>query len=189
MADFLQALDVLLSWEGGYAKVKRDPGGETYCGISRINFPQWEGWPVIDDYKNHGGALKWNQIIAVIGLQDLVSDFYQSNFWNNQDYKDIANQDVASKIFQHNVNLGNRAIKLAQSAIGFGGNSIDGIIGPATLAALNAYEDTKTSIEFLGSYIVKLQKYYEDLIQEHPQLGIFQKEWFLRANTIGKRPA
>lgn len=37
--------------EGGYANVLGDKGGETYMGISRVYWPSWPGWPVIDDWR------------------------------------------------------------------------------------------------------------------------------------------
>src|SRR5579864_6388857 len=105
MADLLLALDVLKSWEGGYAKVKRDPGGETYCGISRKNFPQWDGWLIIDSYKATN-SIKWNQFLPIQALDDKVQDFYKDSFWDIESYQLLVNQDVADKIFQHHVNMG-----------------------------------------------------------------------------------
>src|SRR2546426_796362 len=52
MADFDYALTQLLKVEGGYANDPRDPGGETYKGISRVFWPNWSGWPLIDAAKS-----------------------------------------------------------------------------------------------------------------------------------------
>lgn len=188
MANFNEALDVLLSWEGGYSCDPRDPGGETYCGISRKHWPNWIGWKAIDilkwtDFSN--GKIKWNTKFPELNSD--VAAFYFENFWSIY-YEQINDQDVCNKLFQHNVNMGDRAIAIAQKVIGFYITSQDGRLGPATIAALNAYSETKTSIEFLGSYITALELYYEQLISEHPQLHVFENEWMLRAKTIGKRP-
>ena len=48
MADFNQAFDITMGHEGGYANNKLDTGGETYRGVSRNNWPDWEGWRLID---------------------------------------------------------------------------------------------------------------------------------------------
>ena len=39
MADFQPALQTTLRFEGGYTNINADAGGETYCGISRRNWP------------------------------------------------------------------------------------------------------------------------------------------------------
>ena len=51
MADFKKALTETLRHEGGYVNDPKDPGGETYKGISRKNHPDWEGWNIIDEKK------------------------------------------------------------------------------------------------------------------------------------------
>src|SRR5690348_14729738 len=108
MADFNKSLDVLLSWEGGYSNNTRDPSGETYCGISRKNYPTWDGWKITETFQ----PIPWNYIIDDEGLNTLVFDFYKQSYWDKESYQLIEDQDVADKIFQHHVNMGNRAIKL-----------------------------------------------------------------------------
>lgn len=44
MADFKIAFDITNKTEAGYANNPDDSGGETYAGISRNNWPYWEGW-------------------------------------------------------------------------------------------------------------------------------------------------
>ena len=48
---FSQAFAATMQHEGGYANVQGDKGGETYMGISRVYWPSWPGWPVIDDWR------------------------------------------------------------------------------------------------------------------------------------------
>jgi lysozyme family protein len=174
MADFNKSMIVLDSWEGGYDSNSKDPGGETYCGISRRMWPNWAGWMVVDHL-----SLKWNEKAGQLDIA--VENFYYENFWNKQSFKDLDNQDIADKIFQHYVNMGSRAIKFAQQSVGV---VYDGQLGPKTVYALNL--DNVDSI--LISYVANLEQYYKSLIVEHPQLKVFEHEWLLRAKTIGKRP-
>jgi len=183
MADKEQSLIVLDSWEGGYSNNSRDPGGETYGGISRRMWPNWAGWSVIDQKKLiHGGHIPWSMKFA--DLDNLVSDFYTDNFWNKQSFSLLNNQDVCNKIFQHYVNMGDRAIKISQNIV-FNGIWIDGKLGIHTSSKLNEIN----SSFFLETYCYQLSEYYTELISEHPQLEYARHEWMLRAKTIGKRPS
>jgi type VI secretion system secreted protein VgrG len=189
MADFNKSLDVLLSWEGGYANNSNDPGGETYCGISRRNWPTWGGWSKLDwfkkvDFTIKGLVIPWNYKFDSEALDELISQFYLDNFWNKQSFKDLDNQDIADKIFQHYVNMGSRAIKLAQRIVGTKSIREDGKLGELTVGGIN--NDVVES--FLNTYIEDLTDYYEGLVTDHPQLKVFEHEWLLRAKTIGKRP-
>jgi lysozyme family protein len=198
MAEFEPALDVLLSWEGGYSFNPKDPGGETYCGISRRNWPNWSGWELIDEVKKIR-QIKFNEIfddkIASLGIESnipsigqLVNSFYLQNYWSKESYATINDQDIANKVFQHHVNMGIRAIKLFQQALEgmeVAIVKIDGTIGPQTASACN-YLTSNRGV--LLDYVELLTEYYDTLIKENPQLKVFEHEWMLRAKTIGKRP-
>ena len=198
MADINKSLEVLSSWEGGYSMNPQDPGGETYCGISRKKWPNWVGWVMIDKYKRDSGKIiPWNSLIPVDSLPGEVNLFYEQNFWKTQSFFALVNQDVADKVFQHYVNLGDRAIKFFQQAENNVGASliVDGQLGPKTVAFTNSYPVIypqpvldKQVPSVLGNYIDNLVQYYEELITEHPQLHVFENEWMLRSKTIGKRP-
>ena len=58
----IKLIDMVLKHEGGYANVSGDLGGETYRGISRKNFPSWNGWEIVDEKK----PLKYNQILKMM---------------------------------------------------------------------------------------------------------------------------
>ena len=40
---FDRAFVTTMQSEGGYVNNPKDPGGETYMGISRNNYPHWQG--------------------------------------------------------------------------------------------------------------------------------------------------
>src|SRR6267142_354853 len=181
MAIFNKSLEVLLSWEGGYSFNPHDPGGETYCGISRRNHPDWIGWIEIDRIKDirNGKPILWNE--TYISLVPAVNVFYLNIYWNKESYSLINNQDIADKIFQHHVNMGIRAIYFAQVTLMHKIEKADGDLGPITAKAIN--ESTpETNIprtSFLDQYIIILEQYYEDLIREHTHLKVFEHEWLL----------
>ncbi|MFA5196159.1 MAG: glycosyl hydrolase 108 family protein [Bacteroidales bacterium] len=126
MATFDLALKKILKNEGGYVNDPLDPGGETYRGISRNNWPKWDGWLIIDTTKPD---------IPDRLLEGKVSEFYRKNFWNKIKGDGIRDQDVAESICDFAVNAGVvTASKCAQRAVCA---NDDGVIDDGTLKALN----------------------------------------------------
>ena len=46
-----RVITAIIKAEGRYDNNPSDPGGETYCGISRVYHPAWAGWATIDKAK------------------------------------------------------------------------------------------------------------------------------------------
>ena len=131
MADFKLAYPKTERFEGGYAMVPGDLGGETYAGITRKNFPKWEGWDIVDAAK----PLKWNQRIKNNLLDDLVEKFYKKVFWDVVDGDDITDQLTAERLFDFGVNAGQgRSIKEIQEVLGI---PQTGKLDAITLDAIN----------------------------------------------------
>jgi len=134
MANFDEALEETLKAEGGYVFDKDDPGGETYKGIARTRNPKWSGWTTIDILRNKRNFP--SNLDNDPQLQQQVKDLYQVNYWDRVRGDDIDNQDVAESIFDFAVNAGPAtSAKLAQITVGA---KADGVIGPQTLAKINA---------------------------------------------------
>lgn len=134
MADFDSAFDVTMKAEGGYVHDPDDPGGETYKGIARSRNPKWAGWINIDLLKNTANFPKNLENDA--DLQQKIRDLYEANYWDKIRGDEIIDQDIAESIFDFAVNAGPRtSSKLAQMAVN---EKTDGVIGPVTLAKINA---------------------------------------------------
>lgn len=117
MADFYKALHEVLLHEGKYVNDKSDPGGETYCGVARKMWPNWEGWAIVDSYRS--SKLFPSILDRDDKLQKLIETFYRNNFWMAVDGTVIENQDVAECIFDFAVNAGcGTAKSLANLACG-----------------------------------------------------------------------
>jgi len=140
---FPAALRQTLKHEGVYSDDKMDPGGKTYLGISRVYWPDWEGWLLVDEGIAVGGH--WNP-----ELSDMVSRFYRTNFWNRimGDELALASVAVANEVFDTAVNLGVQdAARILQTALNMQREAmtahealvIDGKIGPKTLGFLRLY--------------------------------------------------
>ena len=142
MADFAIAIALVQHHEGGYWKgyseTFKDPGGETYQGISRVFHPTWSGWNFIDEQKKSGG-IKWQ--IKFPQLEREVREFYKAVFWEPLALQTVNDQAVANSIMDLAVNLGApKAITAIQMMLNKTWNQVlkvDGNLGPKTLEVLN----------------------------------------------------
>ena len=113
MADFYQAIQIVLKNEGGYSNDPADPGGETNFGISKASYP--------------------NVDIRNLTVAEATA-IYLQDYWL---IGGIIDQSVADKLFDAYVNMRHAAIKIAQR---IAGAVADGSYGPHTEAAINGMQ-------------------------------------------------
>ena len=142
--NFDVACDQTIKNEGVYDFDPNDTGGETVFGVSRNNFPKWQGWAIVDKYKSVLGSTTSNfrnALKADEALMGLVRAWYKSEFWNPFSLDDIEDYSLAFEVFDQAVNLGRskvtQHIQKACNALNykyaFGSDlGIDGLIGPLT---------------------------------------------------------
>lgn len=199
MADFLTAYAPVKDFEGGWCDVLGDAGGETYAGISRRFFPDWEGWTVIDTAKRSlGGRPKASVLNGLLAsgtrLAHLVADFYRREWWNRLGLDDLP-QPVADEIFEQSVNLGQagagRYVQRLCNAFNLGiadrplypDLAEDGVIGPRTLAALAALLNGRTNTAAVVHALNCLQgAHYIRRAAEAPSQRRFLDGWMLRTH-------
>lgn len=152
MADFLTAHKISSTNEGGYVNDPNDMGGETYRGISRIYHPEWNGWPVVDSYKQH---LQLYKGYTEPKLDTLAQLFYKENFWNTPFNLDIAkDQQVANQLYDETFNGPARAVKMAKQILNknFGKHyPIDSTVKDYLIVDINA-ADQPTFFEQFKKY-------------------------------------
>ncbi|MBF9223004.1 glycoside hydrolase family 108 protein [Hymenobacter ruricola] len=179
MADFATAHALTTRNEGGYAHNPADAGGETLFGVSRKNFPQWAGWPIVDELKRHAGFP--GTANANAQLQQLAHALYKTAFRNVLKLDGVTNQAVANAAYDFGVNAGTgRAAGFLQRAVNVTSGAqlvADGVVGPRTVAALNAHPHQALLLKafaFLrGTFYIGLAE--KSLTQEQ-----FIPSWFLR---------
>lgn len=171
--------------EGGYAHNPKDLGGETYKGISRVNWPKWTGWKTLDSVKasllSHAtyGTSAYNAwvkhfnglLASKSDLQANVQKFYEVNFWKR--LGEITNQEVAEWVFDHVVNAGKRGgmwIQLAAKV------KPDGDIGSGSIAAINAADPA----ELLSRVEDIAGAYRLDRAHDNPSQIQFLTSWLTR---------
>lgn len=124
MSMFLSLIDRVLSHEGGYVNDPRDPGGETKFGISKRSYPG----------------------VDIKGLtRDGAIEIYHRDFWQRVQGDKLPRPFVFQALDAAvNHGIGN-AVRWMQRAAGV---ADDGIIGPATLAAVARSEVADLVLNF-----------------------------------------
>lgn len=168
MANYLSAIKKTLQFEGGYANVPGDGGGETYRGISRVYHPDWRGWAVVDRKKRKQG-----EIIAM--LEQDVIDFYRAQYWDKIRLDEVCNDDVAGFVFDWYINSGTSGIKMIQRAVGV---ADDGIIGNKTIAAINNYNGGIAGLK------KQREAFYRAIVANNPSQKKFLTGWLNRNNSF-----
>lgn len=136
MASFKSSCLATLEHEGGYANNPNDHGQETYMGISRRWFPDWEGWGEIDRIKARRPIRMGETNLVDVNL---VFPVYRKHFWDAIAGDKLPDQNIADQVFDHAVTSGPAdAIKLLQKVFVV---DMDGVIGPNTLRALVEIKD------------------------------------------------
>jgi len=173
MSDFKQAFDKLMKNEGGYVNDSVDRGGETYKGVSRNNWPNWQGWKAIDDARN---SMDFPHNLDFINtLQANIYFFYKDEFWKRIKGDDIKDQEIAESLFDYAVNAGVKtAVKLIQEASGV---DTDGILGVHTLGTLNSIRPELLLLRFMN---LKIHRYIKICRKNKSQKKFFYG-WFSRS--------
>jgi lysozyme family protein len=157
-----KCLETILHHEGGYVNHPKDPGGETNLGVTKRV------------YQEHGGTKDMKDLL----VED-VAPIYKKGYWDKMKCDDIpSGLDLC--LFDFGVNAGpGRAAKFLQSMIG---TTVDGGIGPNTLAKLEEYIRENGEHEAVNKYQEMRQKYYEQL----STFDTFGKGWTRRVEETTK---
>lgn len=178
-ATFLSALRRVLEIERLYANDPHDAGRETVWGIARTRWPHWAGWAIVDAARARDRFP--DNLRGLVELDQLVQTFYRMEFWTRL-YCDRMPAVVAEKLFEIAVNIGTEiAEELLQVAIESTEPgrqlSIDGVIGPATMAALLMADPT-----LVREALQACQAgYYLGIMQANPAKRIYRNGWLERA--------
>jgi lysozyme family protein len=180
---FEKAFAHTLRWEGGYANIAEDRGGETYMGIARNIHPFWPGWQIIDNYKANVGPIAWNQKIDNPNLEYQVYQFYKTNKWDKHRLGMIYSSDVAAKVFDMIVNhgQGSRLVQQAVNAVA-GKEKLkeDNFVGPKTVAAINSLSPSR----LLDKLLEIRREYYHKIVERDPSQQRFIKGWLRRLESF-----
>lgn len=160
MASFLPAWRFLQELEGGGVlhKVVGDPGGRTIWGISERAFPEmFKGGPPNEEQAKR---------------------FYEATFWYPAQLQKLMDQGMAEEIFEFavhatpggkgknvSVRAAQRAANMVRTALKWDPIIPDGIMGPATIRALNdiAKEGMVAILAWDGAFNIEQLRHYRVL--------------------------
>lgn len=171
MANFDQALAYVGINEGGFQKNPKDPGN-------------WYNGELLGT--NHGISAPVAREHGYLGrMEDLPKAFadaiYQTTYWPGLDA--VADQAIATKILDMRVQFGPAGgARLAQAALRRLGASIsaDGVIGPMTVAAINAaYPEA-----LMERLCIEMDSAYRADVARNPEKQTFLNGWLKRAAKI-----
>lgn len=182
MADFIKAYNHTAKIEGGYVNDPDDPGGETYKGITKRDYPHWKGWQYIVNGKVQNPA----------EVERLCMEFYKKEFWDSFNGDLIKWQHIAEEIFDTGVNMGRGIAEgFVQMALNLTNLDktkdleIDGEVGPKTIAVLNAHPNPEYVFKLLN---VLQGARYAELAQKNSKLRKFLKGWLNNRVTLNFKP-
>jgi len=182
MKTFDELFEGVIKHEGFYANVAGDRGGETYMGIARNLHPNWQGWQIIDAYKEAFGEIKRNSKIENPELTQMVKDIYKETIYDSYRIGDIKNGSLQEIIFDWCVNSGHWGSTGVQKVLNrfFDCDlKIDGIIGNQTIAAINSCDPKK-----LFNAIKAARIHYYHVIARKDENAKFLEGWLRRIHAI-----
>lgn len=154
-SNFPACLDFTLRAEGGWSNNPADPGGATMKGVTLRTFQHF-----------YPGSTA-NQLRAITPVQ--LAKIYSEGYWKPV-HGDALPSGVDLVAFDFGVNAGpGRSVIMLQDAVGA---HADGVIGPKTLAAIQA---TKP-LSIINSMIEAQRAYYRSL----SAFSTFGKGWLAR---------
>ena len=139
--NFDKALALVLVHEGGFVNDPRDPGGATMKGVTLTTFRRFFGADkTVTDLKNI--------------TQAQLDQVYRTGYWDKCSADQLPS-GVDYAVFDTAVNSGPvRAAKFLQAVVG---GTVDGVIGPGTLAAVDARNPAATINGFCDQRLAFLQ--------------------------------
>ena len=150
-----------------------DQGGPTVCGVTLGTYKDYK--------KRKGENVPTSEDLVQIGAVEWL-DLFKIMFWDKCYGDKILSQAVADFIVDWTWTSGVYAIKRVQKVVGA---YQDGIIGPKTLSAVNAFavDDWKT---FLNRLRDERIDYYKAIVKRKPSQKKFLNGWINRTNACVK---
>lgn len=167
MAEFLPAFRRVIGEEGGFVDDPLDRGGATKYGITIRTLAEW--------WKHLGRDGEPDRSDVQILTETEAREIYRTLWWARYGLGRIDDQAVAEKVFDMMVNMGpGAAVRIVQRAAGA---SIDGVLGPRSLGALNAAEPGY----LLGELRRLSAEYYRAIVARDATQARFLRGWLARA--------
>lgn len=170
MANVNQLAPFILKWEGGFVNDPADLGGATNMGVTI------GAWKSCGYDKEGDGDIDVDDL-RLLTREDVVNRVLKPHYWDRWKADDIKSQSVANILVDWVWASGAHGIKIPQRLLGV---SVDGIVGPKTLAAVNA----RNPRELFDMIKIARFDFIEDICRKRPANNKFKRGWMNRINDI-----
>lgn len=164
--NFPPCLKEILHHEGGFVNHTKDPGGMTNLGVTKETYEEWIGHPV-------------SEAIMRKLTPQLVAPLYKKKFWDTLKCESLP-KGLDLCVFDFGVNAGvRRSARMLQRFLRI---EDDGVIGPATLAAVEARKAVIGTHALIAFFQAERRVYYRSL----PHFPTFGRGWLRRVDAVEK---
>lgn len=170
MADVKKLAPFILKWEGGFVNDPDDLGGATNMGVT-IGV-----WKSCGYDKDGDGDIDVDDL-HLLTREDVVNRVLKPHYWDRWKADEIKSQSVANILVDWAWASGVHGIEIPQRLLGV---KVDGIVGPKTLAAVNA----KNPRELFDMIKIARFDFIEDICRQRPTNNKFKRGWMNRINDI-----
>jgi lysozyme family protein len=171
VAEFKPAIDQVLGEEGGFTDNPKDRGNWT-SGIIGVGELKGTKWGL--------SAMTYPHLDIKNLTREQAVQIYFDDWWTPGPYGLLRSQPLANKMFSFAVNgAAKEAAEMLQIVVNACGRriQIDGVIGPQTLSALNAFDPTIVYVAFKSAMGARY-----DCINDMNRQTLWAREgWFNRA--------
>lgn len=150
-----------------------DDGGPTVCGVTLGTYREYR--------KKKGLKTTTSEDLVQIGAEEWL-DLFKTMFWDKCLGDKMVSQAVADLIVDWYWMSRVYAVKRVQKVVG---TYQDGIIGPKTLSAVNAFAADDWKV-FLNRLNAERIDYYKAIVRKNPSKKKFLNGWINRANACVK---
>lgn len=170
MANVNQLAPFILKWEGGFVNDPADLGGATNMGVTI------GAWKSCGYDKDGDGDIDVDDL-RLLTREDVVNRVLKPHYWDRWKADLITSQSVANILVDWVWASGAHGIKIPQRLLGV---TVDGIVGPKTLAAVNA----RNPRELFDMIKIARFDFIEDICRKRPANNKFKRGWMNRINDI-----
>ena len=164
MADYKLLVPKILRWEGGFSDNPYDAGGATMRGVTLATFRQF-----------YGANMTVADLKAITDKQ--WRHIFKKGYWDKVRADEFVNQSIA-ELFVDWVWMSGATtpVKTLQRLVGA---QQDGLLGPKTLAMVNAYEPAR----LYGALKAARYAFYDEIVAKRPANRVFLKGWHNRLES------